>query len=117
MLAPTCRQNHPASAGTGLRTLIQQSVDMTNELLALCDYHVDDRKKTLSMSKNFPRLCNLGRSDLIIPLRESLTASLPPTSSSQSQHQPFPLNVPTFEGLESFLFHRQILNMKFRNFR
>jgi serine/threonine-protein kinase ATR len=75
---------------------------MTNELLALCDYHIDDEgKKSLSMKKDFPRLLALGRSQLIIPLQESLTASLPPTSSSSSSsalHQPFPVNTPTFES-------------------
>lgn len=73
---------------------------MTNELLALCDYHIaDDSKKSLSMKKDFPGLQKLGRSPLIIPLQESLIASLPPSSSSsESIHQPFPPNAPTFAG-------------------
>ena len=72
---------------------------MTNELLALCDHPVDDNKSTLSMSKDFPRLNRLGCSELIIPLQESLTVTLPPPSSEESTHQPFPLNTPTFKGL------------------
>jgi len=72
---------------------------MTNELLALCDYPIDDdNKKSLSMKKDFPRLLALGHSQLIIPLQESLTASLPPTSSSNASHQPFPPDTPTFES-------------------
>jgi serine/threonine-protein kinase ATR len=72
---------------------------MTNELLALCDYHInDDARKTLTMTKDFPRLAALGHSDLIIPLQDSLNASLPPTSSLESIHQPFPANAPTFAG-------------------
>lgn len=71
---------------------------MTNELLALCDYPVGNEKSTLNMSKDFPRLARLGRSELIIPLQESLTASLPPTSSMESVHQPFAMDAPTFEG-------------------
>lgn len=71
---------------------------MTNELLALCDYPIDNDKKTLHMQKDFPRLARLGRCDLIIPLQESLTATLPPASASQSTHQPFPVNLPTFHG-------------------
>jgi serine/threonine-protein kinase ATR len=71
---------------------------MTNELLKLCDYQIpDESKKTLLMSKDFPRLLTLGRSQLIIPLQESLNASLPPTSAAQSMHQPFPSDAPTFE--------------------
>jgi len=71
---------------------------MTNELLSLCDYQInDDSRKTLSM-KEFPRLAALGNSQLIIPLQESLSANLPPTSSLESTHQPFPSNAPTFES-------------------
>jgi serine/threonine-protein kinase ATR len=71
---------------------------MTNQLLNMCDAHVTDEVKTISMQKNFPALFKLGRSDLIIPLQESLTPSLPPTSSLDSDHQPFPVNAPTFHG-------------------
>lgn len=71
---------------------------MTNELLALCDYQIDDDKRTLNMRKDFPRLSPLGHCELIIPLQESLTANLPPSSSSQSTHQPFPANLPMFHG-------------------
>jgi serine/threonine-protein kinase ATR len=72
---------------------------MTDELLALCDHHIDDdSSKTLTMSKDFPRLAALGHSQLIIPLQESLIASLPATSSSESIHHPFPPNAPTFDG-------------------
>jgi len=90
---------NPSNARTEVPMLIAQCISMTNELLALCDYHItDDSTKTLTMSRHFPRLAALGRSQLIIPLQESLTASLPPTSSSESIHQPFPPSAPTFEG-------------------
>lgn len=77
---------------------------MTNELLALCDYHIDE-EKSLSMKKDFPRLMALGHSPLIIPLQESLTASLPPNSSSSSSalHEPFPADTPTFESERRFI--------------
>ncbi|KAF8076761.1 hypothetical protein FPV67DRAFT_1472577 [Lyophyllum atratum] len=91
-------RNHPNNAKTEIPELIRQCVAMTNELLNLCDYHIDDdSRKTLTMSKDFKRLAELGKSLLIIPLQESLTASLPPTSSAESDHQPFPPNAPTFE--------------------
>jgi serine/threonine-protein kinase ATR len=77
---------------------------MTNELLALCDYHVDDDKKILHMRKDFPRLAQIGRCDLIIPLQESLTATLPPASAAQATHQPFPKDLP--------MFHGELSNMK-----
>ncbi|KAJ6615603.1 hypothetical protein B0H10DRAFT_2220252 [Mycena sp. CBHHK59/15] len=89
--------NNPAADRTGVSKLISECTAMTNQLLHLCDAHVGEDAKTLSMIKQFPRLFRLGRSELIIPLQESLTASLPPTSSLESNHQPFPLNAPTFE--------------------
>lgn len=78
---------------------------MTNELLALCDYHVENEIKTLNMQKNFPSLFKLTPSRVIIPLQESLTANFPPTSSSETTHQPFPIDAPTFECSSAlFLF-------------
>ncbi|KAJ7462055.1 hypothetical protein FB451DRAFT_1043857 [Mycena latifolia] len=88
--------NNPTAARTGVSKLVSECMSMTNELLRMCDHHVGEEVKTLSMQKTFPRLFKLGRSDLIIPLQESLTASLPPTSSLESDHQPFPTNAPTF---------------------
>jgi serine/threonine-protein kinase ATR len=91
-------QNNPSNARTYLAKLINQSISMTNELLELCDRQVEDDKKHLSMNRDFPRLAALGKSDLIIPLQESLTANLPPTSALEGTHQPFQLDVPTFQG-------------------
>ncbi|KNZ76453.1 Serine/threonine-protein kinase atr [Termitomyces sp. J132] len=88
-------QNNPNNSGKEVADLVRQCLTMTNELLNLCDYPIDDDKKSLTM-KDFKRLAELGNSPLIIPLQESLTASLPPTSSAESNHQPFPSNAPTF---------------------
>ncbi|KAJ7849841.1 hypothetical protein B0H14DRAFT_3085988 [Mycena olivaceomarginata] len=88
--------NNPNSARTGVSKLVADCTSMTNQLLNMCDAHVTEEVKTISMQKNFPALFKLGRSDLIIPLQESLTPSLPPTSSLDSDHQPFPVNAPTF---------------------
>ena len=91
-------QSNPHTNRNHVSKLITTCLTMTNELLALCDHPVDDNKSTLSMSKDFPRLNRLGCSELIIPLQESLTVTLPPPSSVESTHQPFPLNTPTFKG-------------------
>ncbi|KIK53267.1 hypothetical protein GYMLUDRAFT_77511 [Collybiopsis luxurians FD-317 M1] len=92
-------RNNPR--GSKVPNLVNLSLEMTNELLELCNFDVStvnlDRRK-LTMSRDFPRLFKLGKSDLIIPLQESLTASLPPASSSESVHQPFPSDAPTFAG-------------------
>ncbi|KAL4076264.1 hypothetical protein J3A83DRAFT_4357344 [Scleroderma citrinum] len=85
-------------AGTQLPNLIIHIHAMTDELLRLCNYPIDDDRKTLSMKRDFPRLAALGRSPLLIPLQESLTVNLPPTSSTEnSNHVPFPVSAPTFE--------------------
>ncbi|KAF8329612.1 hypothetical protein F5887DRAFT_1183719 [Amanita rubescens] len=91
-------RNNPSNARPYLSKLINQSINMTNELLALCDHRIDEDRKQLSMNKDFPKLAALGKSDLIIPLQESLTANLPPTSALESIHQPFPPDTPTFGG-------------------
>ena len=99
-LSSRTRQNDPANAETGLPALIMQSHAMTEELLKLCNHPIDDDRKTLSMKREFPTLALLGRSKLLIPLQESLTANLPPasTTTENSTHVPFPSAAPTFEG-------------------
>ncbi|KAJ7581045.1 hypothetical protein C8J56DRAFT_793738 [Mycena floridula] len=91
-------KSNPRFAGRPLPVLITQSMDMTNELLNLCN-HTVKTEDSLSLSKQFPGLHRLSRSRLIIPLRESLTASLPPSSSDESQFHPFPLDAPTFQEI------------------
>jgi serine/threonine-protein kinase ATR len=103
-------QHNPHNQGTDIQKLVQQSISMTNELLALCDQHVDDGKYLLSMNKDFPTLKRMGRCDLIIPLQESLTASLPPTPETESTHHPFPLDTPTFHGKVPFFSIYSSLN-------
>lgn len=72
---------------------------MTNELLKLCNYLVpDDPKAPLSMTKLFPGLAKLAPSQLIVPLQESLVASLPSESSLEASHQPFPHHLPTIHS-------------------
>ncbi|KAJ7639483.1 hypothetical protein FB45DRAFT_977215 [Roridomyces roridus] len=91
---------NPNASQTGLVKLVAECTSMTNQLLKLCDFSINENNpvRFLSMSKLFPHLFKLGRSELIIPLQESLTASLPPTSALESTHQPFPPNIPTFEA-------------------
>ena len=98
--SPQTRQNDPTNANTELPALITQSHAMTEELLKLCNHPIDDDRKTLSMKREFPMLASLGKSRLLIPLQESLTANLPPASSTteNSTHVPFPSAAPTFEG-------------------
>ena len=100
------RQNDPTNAGTELPMLIMRSHAMTEELLKLCNHPIDDDRRALSMKREFPTLASLGRSRLLIPLQESLTANLPPPSSTteNSTHAPFPSAAPTFEGRAATFF-------------
>ncbi|KAI6100243.1 hypothetical protein F5141DRAFT_1009738 [Pisolithus sp. B1] len=91
-------QNDPTNAETRLPNLITLIHAMTDELLRLCNHPIDDDRRTLSMRRDFPKLAALGRSPLLIPLQESLTVNLPPTSSAENSiHVPFPTSAPTFE--------------------
>ena len=88
---------------------------MSTELLRLCDYPVrDESVKSLSMSGDVPTLSKLTPSLLIIPLQESMTVSLPATSSSQSTHQAFPPNAPTIAGtIFPVIFESRVANWHF----
>lgn len=70
---------------------------MVAELLRLCDLPIKEGKHVLSMKKDVPTLMRLAPSALILPLQESLVASLPPASSEKDMtHEPFPHDSPTF---------------------
>lgn len=99
------RQSSCLNESTHVSTLINASLAMVNGLLALCDFPAPDpprnagaeARATLSMKRDIPQLAKLMPSPLIVPLQESLTATLPPTSSTiDSHHQPFPSNLPSF---------------------
>ncbi|KAI9467128.1 hypothetical protein BJY52DRAFT_1423860 [Lactarius psammicola] len=101
-------QSSCANESKHVSGLINASVAMVNGLLALCDFPAPDpprnvgpdAKTTLSMKRDIPQLSRLMPSPLIVPLQESLTVILPPTSAAtNSLHQPFRPNIPTFNGL------------------
>ena len=70
---------------------------MAEELIRLC-HHVP-ASKGISIKHTFPDLRKIVQNaNILIPLQESLTASLPPSSVDDSTHQPFPVNPPTFVG-------------------
>ncbi|KAF9534591.1 hypothetical protein CPB83DRAFT_754578 [Crepidotus variabilis] len=90
-------QGNPRNSQNNVQRLVKQSLSMTQELLKLCDATIDETKYSLNMSKDFSSLKRLGKCDLIIPLQESLIASLPPTPQAEGTHYPFPLDTPTFQ--------------------
>ncbi|KAH9002229.1 hypothetical protein EDB86DRAFT_3063350 [Lactarius hatsudake] len=91
---------------THVKDLVNASVAMVDGLLALCDFSAPDpprnlgpdAKTTLSMKRDIPQLSKLMPSPLIVPLQESLTVILPPTSAAtNSLHQPFRLKYPDIQ--------------------
>ena len=72
---------------------------MTRELLSVCEAVVPNKRPTLSMSKNYPKLYRLLPSELIIPLQESLIVNLPPAGSSARDYEPFPVDPPKFQSM------------------
>ena len=81
---------------------MEASKKMADELLQLCNVPITDlKKKKYTLEGLNPNLAKLTPSPLIIPLQESMTVSLPPTSSSESRHQPFPSDAPTIVGKEN----------------
>ncbi len=94
-----------------MNKLISASLSMAAELLNLCNGQLGD-KSSVNMSKDFPRLFKLAPSPLIIPLQQSLTATLPPLSSTQvKDHKPFPIELPTFYSTLGATFDKRNLNM------
>ncbi|THU91880.1 hypothetical protein K435DRAFT_967914 [Dendrothele bispora CBS 962.96] len=101
-------RNHPSLARSAVPRIINQMITFLHEMLALCNHSVPQEKKVLLLNKDVPGLKNLNRSELIIPLQESITANLPPpTSSDTSNHHPFPSSAPTFQ---QFLEEIQIMH-------
>ena len=106
-------QNNPANATTQVPVLVDSVIALATELLRLCERQIKDDSKSLSMSRSFPSLARLAPSPLIIPLQESMTVSLPATSSSQSAHQPFPPDAPTIAGTCFFRIPRYEADQRF----
>ncbi|GAA5955223.1 hypothetical protein JCM3765_003250 [Sporobolomyces pararoseus] len=80
--------------------LIDEGLKLVQELLLLCDYHITGKVDTMSLKKSFPDLYNLLPAQIIIPLQNSLTVSLPFDASQAASHKPFPDNLPTFKSFE-----------------
>lgn len=84
--------------------MIASMTKLTEELLNFCRAEVRD-PKVLSMKQSYKSLWKLFKPedpspahDILIPLQESLTANMPPQSSAENHHQPFPADAPTIQG-------------------
>ncbi|KAH9855081.1 hypothetical protein C2E23DRAFT_725567 [Lenzites betulinus] len=83
-------------------TLIATMTKMTADLLKLSKLEASDRRP-LYMSRVCAEVLRLMPSQVLIPLQESLTASVPPSSASDAQHNPFPINAPMFTRINDEL--------------
>jgi serine/threonine-protein kinase ATR len=89
------------------REQIQAFQHMADYLVKLCAFQpkvpsgADQRSrpaKSFSLEKEFPGLCAMFPSQIMIPLQISLTAALPPKDSNPTDHVPFPGATPSFYG-------------------
>lgn len=85
------------AGSANVAALIEEGLKLVQELLLLCDYHITGKVDTMSLKKSFPILFNLLPAQIIIPLQNSLTVSLPFDASLAASHKPFPDNLPTFD--------------------
>ncbi|KAI0375920.1 hypothetical protein BV20DRAFT_933352 [Pilatotrama ljubarskyi] len=77
--------------------LILIMTKFTADLLKLSNFVPLERdRNTFRMSAVVKNLQELMPSEVLIPLQESLTATVPPTSASETEYNPFPVNAPTF---------------------
>ena len=56
--------------------------------------------KSFSLEKEFPGLCAMLPSQIMIPIQLSLTAALPPKDSNPTDHIPFPATTPSFYSFD-----------------
>ena len=78
--------------------IINQAINLSVQLLRLCDHPVQSKVSTLSMAQTFPELVESDCSQLLLPLQSSLVVSLPPHNLSSPDHQPFPDDLPMIAG-------------------
>lgn len=83
--------------------IINQAINLSVQLLRLCDHPVQSKVTTLSMAQTFPELVRLDCSQLLLPIQSSLVVGLPPNNLSSSDHQPFPDGLPTIAGFHDYI--------------
>ncbi|TPX68250.1 hypothetical protein SpCBS45565_g03305 [Spizellomyces sp. 'palustris'] len=86
-----------------LPELIQEGQALTKNLLDLCNFPVQSRETTLSVSKNFRTLERMAPLRMIVPLQSTMTVTLPSGKQSATAHRPFPIDAPTIQG-----FHDEV---------
>lgn len=88
---PIAPPNNPAK-------LISNWLALTKEFVHLSDTEAKQAGE-MDMKRSFPALYKLCPMPLILPLQDSLTVTMPPSSSSaEAKHQPFDAAAPTFHG-------------------
>ncbi|GAA5943874.1 protein kinase MEC1 [Sporobolomyces koalae] len=88
------------SSSANVAALIEEGLKLVQELLLLCDYNITGKVDSMSLKKSFPSLYSLLPAQIIIPLQNSLTVSLPFDASQAASHKPFPDDLPTFHSFE-----------------
>lgn len=92
--------NHKASAANreGLSVTIRTLQSMVEGFIEMSNLKVEGYG-ILSMTRNFPGLKALTPCDIIIPLQNAMTITLP-TNNQVMAHKPFPSDLVTFQGFQ-----------------
>lgn len=81
---------------------IDQMIKMAKELLYLCDCPVDAEVKKMEMGTKFPSLLALAkRGDVILPMQNSLSVTMPPTFSADKDYKVFDDDIPRIVDLDN----------------
>ncbi|KAI9005259.1 hypothetical protein BC832DRAFT_531539 [Gaertneriomyces semiglobifer] len=77
----------------------QEAEVLVEQLLGLCNYKLQPRETTLSVSKHFRNMERKAPLHMIVPLQSTMTVSLPSESNQGlSMHRPFPAEAPKIQG-------------------
>lgn len=83
-----------------VKKLTSQAIQLSEQLLNLCNHPVNPKISSLSINKDFGVLKRMVPMDLLMPLQSSLTPTLPQkkSGSTGSDYRPFATDLPTIQG-------------------
>jgi hypothetical protein len=81
---------------------VKEAERLSSVLLKLADDKGDSRKRELSLNTSFPYVKAALPSNMIIPLQDALTCTLPSTPDTLKHHNPFPGGLVKIQGKPLF---------------
>lgn len=75
----------------GLTTLIKDAERFAGHLLRLCNDKVEEKRKEMSIEAHYPYMKQAIPTQMMVPLQDALTGSLPSSAENLQTHNPFPI--------------------------